>query len=210
MAVYTARGDGSGKQPRVPRWQGIAQKARKGRKNAKKLSGDGEAVLLARATDGGKVKLSCEVSAKDHLKFQIAISDMLKLELDALKKRCVRCLSAPRPLTRCALYLPRRCRPQGSEEGEGGQSPQIEHGSWANRHADGRGSVCVKGAGARPVARSASRVRSATDDEKSAARARGARSGGVLCERVIACQGLRHHPYVSPNPFIYVGVLKVT
>ncbi len=62
-------------------------KGRKGRKNAKKLSGDGEGVLLARATDGAKVKLSCEVSAKDHIKFQIAISDMLKLELDALKKR---------------------------------------------------------------------------------------------------------------------------
>ena len=40
------------------------------------------------------MKLSCEVSAKDHLKFQIALSDMLKLELDALKKRCVlRCSS---------------------------------------------------------------------------------------------------------------------
>lgn len=62
-------------------------KARKGRKNARKLSGDGEAVLLARATDGAKVKLSCEVSAKDHLKFQIAVQDLLKLELDGLKKR---------------------------------------------------------------------------------------------------------------------------
>ena len=63
-------------------------KARKGRKRAKALSGEGDAVCLARATDG-KVKLSCEISAKDHIKFQIAYSDMLKLELDGLKKRRV-------------------------------------------------------------------------------------------------------------------------
>ena len=92
------------------------------------LGAEGEAVLLARATDG-KMKLTCEVrpptplppseppalpsgdpapgalisahsiaksrtplasiqvTAKDHIKFQIALSDMLKMELDGLKKR---------------------------------------------------------------------------------------------------------------------------
>ena len=70
------------------------QKGVKGRKNARKITGEGEAVLLARATDGGKVKLSCEVGAKDHVKFQIAMSDLMKLELDGLKKRCA--LDPPR------------------------------------------------------------------------------------------------------------------
>ena len=77
-------------------------KARKGRKRAKALSGEGDAVCLARATDG-KVKLSCEISAKDHIKFQIAYSDMLKLELDGLKKRRV-----PGPASRHAAPE-RRC-----------------------------------------------------------------------------------------------------
>ena len=87
-------------------------KARKGRKRAKALSGEGDAVCLARATDG-KVKLSCEISAKDHIKFQIAYSDMLKLELDGLKKRRVpgpasrraarSTSTAPAPERRCAV-----------------------------------------------------------------------------------------------------------
>ena len=84
-------------------------KSRKGRKNARKLSGEGEAVLLARATDGAKVKLSCEVSAKDHLKFQIALSDMLKLELDGLKKRCAALPSARLYLSAASLVV--RMRP---------------------------------------------------------------------------------------------------
>ena len=68
-------------------------------------------MCLARATDG-KVKLSCEISAKDHIKFQIAYSDMLKLELDGLKKRRVPgpasrraappASTAPAPERRCA------------------------------------------------------------------------------------------------------------
>ena len=59
-------------------------------------------MCLARATDG-KVKLSCEISAKDHIKFQIAYSDMLKLELDGLKKRRV-----PGPASRHAAPQRRR------------------------------------------------------------------------------------------------------
>jgi len=104
-------------------------------------------VCLARATDG-KVKLSCEISAKDHIKFQIAYSDMLKLELDGLKKRRVpgpasrRAAPPASPRTRAprepphprrsaALHDPpppsarsaHGCfvRPQGSEERKGAQ-----------------------------------------------------------------------------------------
>ena len=75
------------------------------------MSGEGEAICLVRATDG-KTKLSTEVcqsapqttastsaaaltlpacaakvGIKDHVKFQIALGDMLKLEMDGLKKR---------------------------------------------------------------------------------------------------------------------------
>ena len=107
-------------------------------------------MCLARATDG-KVKLSCEISAKDHIKFQIAYSDMLKLELDGLKKRRV-----PGPASRHAAPQRRRAalhdppppparsthgcfvNPQGSEERKGAQEqPQknerLELQAWLLR-----------------------------------------------------------------------------
>ena len=61
--------------------------ARKGRKKARADKSDkDEHVCLVRATDGKK-KISTEVSAKEQIKFQIALSELMKYQLDGLKKR---------------------------------------------------------------------------------------------------------------------------
>eukprot|EP00275_Glaucocystis_incrassata_P001855 EC124153.1.p1 GENE.EC124153.1~~EC124153.1.p1 ORF type:complete len:134 (+),score=24.12 EC124153.1:151-552(+) len=48
---------------------------------------EGEHRCIVRATDGKKAKISCVVAHKDVVRFQMALSNVLKVHLDALKKK---------------------------------------------------------------------------------------------------------------------------
>eukprot|EP00741_Cyanophora_paradoxa_P007188 tig00001085_g6955.t1 len=71
-------------------------------KQDKKGAVAGEEKCLLRATDGKRIKLSTVIAHKDHVRFQMAFATILKVQMDALKKKEKNVKKAPAPVKKKA------------------------------------------------------------------------------------------------------------